>query len=223
MRAVDVFLILAAVGVIYIANRLLRDPRKLLKDFVAVTDLGLYEGGLATLERAVIVAHRIEDPKDSLREAVRNNISRGVQYLFLVSPSTYAEEKNLGYQLFAVLANMTLKDGKSNSKVEELVDIKPLPYEWEDTPYIFYELREEERRGVRRIIALRGNQKREGIAEGYFQVPPPFARTIYRGVILNAVASSEGAVPDEEDFTYGEGSNVIRLERSISSMRKPNE
>ncbi|HEY2975317.1 MAG TPA: hypothetical protein VGJ48_22565 [Pyrinomonadaceae bacterium] len=210
MQVVDVLLLIAAVGIIFVAWRLLRDPRKLLKDFIPVSELGLYEGSLATLERAVIVAHRIENPEDSLREAVRNNIGRGVHYLFLVSRSKFADEKQLGYQLFAVFVDMVLRDGKSGAKVEDFLEIRPLPYDWEDTPYIFYELREEERRGVRRIIALRGNQKREGIAEGYFKVDPPFARTIYRSVILSAAESSEEETIDEQDLTFS-GAKILRL------------
>jgi hypothetical protein len=213
---IESLLVLVAGGLLYVSYRLIRDPRQLLKNFLSVKELGLYEGRLHDLERVVIVLHQIEDPKDSLREAVGKNIGRGVRYLFLVSRSRYQEEKELGYNIFKSLAEMVLRKGQQSLKVEEVVNIESLPYDWEDTPYIFYELHEHERPGVRRVIGIKGNQAREGIAEGYIKMDPAYARTIHRAVVLRALEPVHFDKSVDE-LTYGERGNEVTLEtRSLN-------
>ncbi len=214
MRIADVVVLITATGILVLGWLLLRDPRQLLQSFLTVQQLGLLEGGLRNLERAIIVAHEIEDPKDSLREAVRENFARGVKYLFLVSPSRFEEEKKLGYQIFAVLAERVIRDQNKASLVKDLVDIQPLRYEWDDTPYIFYELREDDRPSVKRVVAVRGNQRKEGIAEGYTRLEPSYARTIHRAVVLGGSQTGQQAAV-VEDTTYNADPIVFKIENWI--------
>jgi hypothetical protein len=198
-------LVLASLAALpLVAVRLLRDAPVARRTGFSVHALGEYEAQLPILRRVVVVCHGIEDPKDALREAVKGNFARGVQYLFLVSKSRANKELERGFRIFEVLARFACDEGAKPVDMATLLDIKSLPYEWDDTPYIFYELDEPDRPDVRRVVAVRGNQIKEGIAAAYTVVAPRSAKTILRAVMAGApFAFREG-----ETVEYGDAPHL---------------
>jgi hypothetical protein len=187
----------------------IRDPRHLVKGFLSIKELGVYEAQLPSLTRAIIVAHRIEAPKDSLHEAVKRNIKRGVKYTFLVSPSRYKENKELGFLYFETIAKMAIQEDHKDFVLSDVIEIRPLTFEWEDAPYIFYEVNEKDRPGVLHVLAVKGNQDREGIAEGYTEVHPASARTLHRAVVIGGARVNVDENIDE--IVYGQSSVVADI------------
>lgn len=102
-------------------------------------------------------------------------------------------------------------------ELNKLIGIKALTYEWDDTPYIFYELSEPERPDVRRIVAVRGNERKEGIAAGYSKVDPRSARSILRAVMSGSPQEvlEDGTV---EDVEYGDTPHLTDLSRAIEKQ-----
>ena len=136
-----------------------------------------------------MIADQIEDPEDELRRAVKHNFQKGVHYLFLISKSRAPQELDRYVKIFMTLAEII-------TKKNDLVEIRQLPYDWPDYPYVFYEtLSTSAPRAT--FIAFRGNQRREGIADEYFGVPPHFAHTIAVSVLSGA---PEKIVVEAEDF-----------------------
>ena len=138
------------------------------------------------LEQVIVVAHKIEEPTDVLRESVKRNFSKGVRYLFLVSHSNAKNELREGYYRdFELIAQRSIKKYERYFEVSDLVKIHQLPYEWDDYPYIFYRVRDSAAERVK-TIAFRGLEKLEGIANKYIYVPPAYARTIAKAILADA-------------------------------------
>lgn len=184
-------LLVATVGIA--SYFLLRYPERGLKDVLSVKDLGILEGSLKDLSQVVVVADHVEAPSDALRQAVEKNLARGVQYRFLISQSKAADELDGYYQLFEALAKIARK--RSGTDVRELVNIQQLPYDWVETPYIFYRLPAQESPDSFRYVAVRGNQRYEGIADFYSYLEPEYAHMIGRAILADApspiIVSSE--------------------------------
>jgi hypothetical protein len=123
-------------------------------------------------------------------------------------------ERDRGYRIFEVLARMASDEQPGSREITKLLDIKALPYEWDDTPYIFYELFEPDRPDVRRIVAVRGNQFKEGIADGYSKVDPRSARSIVRAVMSGAPLDVSEGVP-VETVEYGDAPHLKAVNDAI--------
>ncbi|MEI7870063.1 MAG: hypothetical protein WCI11_19440 [Candidatus Methylumidiphilus sp.] len=146
--------------------------------------LGLLEGALGmhvgqrVLSQVIVVSARIDAPDDKLRESVRENFRRGVQYLFIVPDSRWQENKDHWFLTFKNIAQDVVNEGRSEGKgIKELIDIWSLPSDWDDVPYIFYRL-SVNGSGKHEIYAVRGNEKKVGIASQYTSVPKEYAETI---------------------------------------------
>lgn len=98
--------------------------------YVTLDQLGSLEGSVPNLVRVMVVADRIEKPEGSLGQAVEDNFAKNVKYLFLISSSTAATEKNKYFKVFEAYQRI-------QNPREQLLDIKALPFEWDDYPIIF--------------------------------------------------------------------------------------
>ena len=154
--------------------------------------LGLLEGafgmhiGQRVLSQVIVVSSQIDEPDDKLRESVRENLSRGVQYLFIVPDSRWQKDKDHWFRTFENIAKDVVNEGHGKGKgIEELIDIWPLPHDWDDVPYIFYRL-SVNGSGKHEIFAVRGNEKKVGIASQYSCVPKEFAEPIALFAISDA-------------------------------------
>ena len=161
--------------------------RKSLSRFLSVEDLGKLESDSGELSEVLIFARLIENPSGSLAKAVENNLSKGVKYSFLVSNSNAKEEINSYYKIFKALAEIV--SAKNGRKIisNDMVSIKRLPYDWPDVPYIFYTYRKkigEEK--IEEVVAYRGNQKGEGIADFYEKLPSSQSKSIKLALLSGA-------------------------------------
>lgn len=188
------------------AYQLLKHPYKGLQRLLTVNDLGRLEGTLPNLNRVIVIADHVEDPQDELRDAVKANFQRGVQYLFLVSKSKAPKEVRGFFRIFEVLAGVITDNlGDHALRADQLVKIQSLPYDWPTFPYIFYEL---DTKSESRFLAIRGNQLKEGIAEFYTPVEPAYAHMIAAAVLSGA---PEPIPTDESKFKQ---SDVLPIDKS---------
>lgn len=167
------------------------------------------ENRLRHLKMAVVVAHSIERPKDLLRDAVESNLSRGVSYRFLVSPSVLEAGPPVYFNDFRTSAQFIRDKEGLDCTLEEMVDIQPLAFEWDDAPYIFYRQWQDKADGdsgeIRMpTIAFRGESKRRGLANTYFSVPPQFAHTLVRSLLAPAAEDMKASVDGFESDEFGE-------------------
>lgn len=108
---------------------------------------------------------------------MESNFEKRVNCLFLISHRNAISERGRYYRLFEAYAHMY------NSAAEAL-DIKALPFEWDDYPIIFYQTRNAN--GDLASIAFRGAELREGIANSYERVPSQYAHTIATSLLADA-------------------------------------
>ena len=164
------WLILAAatlgVAAVILVRRSLPKPfsvcgsRLVLPHSISADELGQIEGGLPGLKAINVVCHYIEDPAGKLANAVVRNLKAGVTYTFLISPSRATDEANGYYQIFQKYAELASPD----TPTEQLISIRRLDREWSGFPCIFYTL---EIASKSLVIAYRGTQMNEGIADHY--------------------------------------------------------
>src|SRR5439155_709963 len=133
--------------------------------YVTVDQLATIEGSVQDLVRVMVVANTIEKPEGSLGRAVEHNFARNVEYLFLISSSKAADEKERYFKIFE--AYKQIRNPKS-----QLLDIKALPFEWDDYPIVFYQYRDPN--AVLASVAFRGSELREGITKFYERVPSEY-------------------------------------------------
>ncbi len=177
---------------------------------IDVRELGKIEGSIERLQRVIVMAHQVERPTDELAEAVEMNFRRGVKYIFLVSRSRAQLELNGYYKIFEALAEIALARDRPNRDVRDLVEIKQLPFDWDDYPFIFYQVSDD--KGAVRTIAFRGEQLHEGIADFYTTIPPSYAHTIATSVLADGPGPIDEPVRfDRERFE--DVAKVVDLER----------
>lgn len=175
------FVISAGVLTYTVVNR-----RKLWR-FRSVERLAIVERDLPNLKQVIVVADRLEKPSSTLEDAVEDNFKKGVKYLFLVSHST-AERELTGYFLiFEALAKIALSESGKNVNIRDHVEIKRLPYDWPDVPYIFYQYSPDDT-DERYTVAFRGNEKGEGIAEFYEHLSSSSSKAIIMALLAEAPA-----------------------------------
>jgi hypothetical protein len=161
-------------------------------DRFTVESLAHLEAEIQDLRRVVVICDHVEPPEHRLAGAVEANFGRGVKYLFLVSQSRAKHELNGYFKIFQALAEIHLARSSTDSKLNDLVEIQQLPYDWDDFPYVFYQT--EQTSGLR-TVAFRGDQLREGIAENYSRVDPRYAHTIARSVLADSPRPIRDEVP----------------------------
>lgn len=182
--------------------------------YVTLEQLGTLEGSVPNLVRVMVVANRIEKPEGVLGQAVEDNFAKNVQYLFLISPSTAADEKKGYFKIFEAYQQI-----KSPSK--HLLDIKALPFEWDDYPIIFYQYENDEKLAS---VAFRGSDIKKGITRFYERVPAEYAHTIAKSLLADAPKDiDQSAIPGRDEFVTGKTLNVDELKKQGKkrSLGKP--
>jgi len=177
-----------------------------LPNGIAVRDLGAIERDMQNLRRVIVVADKVAKPSSILEEAVEYNFARNVQYTFLVSRDRAQREINGYYAIFKAYAQLVI-DQRGYGKVEELVQILRLPYNWDDYPYIFYTVNVPTH--GEKTLAFRGDQLHEGIAHHYGRIEPALAHTIARALVSEAPSSL--STIEVERGHFDAGSNVIEF------------
>lgn len=162
--------------------------RLILPHNITAEELGIIEGGLPGLKSINVICHYIEDPAGKLDAAVVRNLKAGIPYTFLISPSRAEDEVFGYYQIFQKYAELASAD----TPTEQLVSIRRLDSEWTEFPCIFYSIIA----GTRRfVIAYRGTQMNEGIADRYELMDGHETAGVLTAALRNAT-SIEEALPD---------------------------
>lgn len=170
--------------------------------YLTLEQLGTLEASVPNLVRVMVVANRIDKPEGALGQAVEENFSKKIKYLFLVSGSTAAVEKEGYYKIFE--AYQAIKSPNTR-----LVDIKALPFEWDDYPIIFYQCKDENDPAV---IAFRGSDIREGLTRYYERVPAEYAHTIAKSLLADAPKDvDQREIPDRAEFNTGKNIQLDEL------------
>ncbi len=165
---------------------------------LSIEQLGILEASVPGLVRVMVVADRIEKPEGSLSRAVEDNFAKNVKYLFLVSGSKAVGERDGYYKLFEAYQKM-------KNPSQELIDIKALPFEWDDYPIIFYHCTNG---GSSAVMAFRGTELKEGITEHYERIPTEFAHTISKTLLADAPKElALSAMPSRGAFD--KGANIL--------------
>lgn len=146
--------------------------------------LGEIEGNIKGLVRVIIAAHRVEEPTNALRQAVKKNLESNVEYRFLVSQSHAESEIDGWIRMFLAIAHVVLKRTGSELEPADLVRISNLQYDWRDTPYVFYQT--ETSNGKMATIAFRGDETDEGIAKRYTRLPGWLAYSMALAILSDA-------------------------------------
>lgn len=148
-----------------------------IKARMRLEDMSALEKSINHLSDVIIVCHQIQRPEGKLLDAVEENLSRGVRYTFLVSRDCYQLEVNRYFQFFVTIANILSQTLATPVRARDLVRIKPLRTNWNDSPYIFYKARKGDDSLV--TIVFRGNETNQGICKVYNLIDPSIAPTIY--------------------------------------------
>ncbi len=156
---------------------------------IPVSDIAKIEREIPRLKIVFVVAHYIERPRGELQDTVEYNFDRGVRYRFVISASSYNEGLSGYFELFKSLATIVARERSGELTVEDLISIGRLDYEWGECPYLFYQYVDDNDKT--QTVALRGDQKQEGIAEHYVLVEPHSAKTLLEAV-LHAATFEEG-------------------------------
>lgn len=176
----ELALIFAAIGiVIYTFSNRHRIAR-----FIPVSHLGIIERDLKNLRTVIVLADRIEKPSGALEDAVENNFSEKVHYMFLVSQKRAEKEINGYFLIFKALAQKAISEMTEPIEIKSLISIRKLTYDWPDVPYIFYQY--EKNPGEISTIAFRGNQRGEGIADAYEQLKDSHSLAIASALLAAA-------------------------------------
>jgi hypothetical protein len=148
-----------------------------IKERMRLEDMSALENDINDLSDVIIVCHQIEEPEGKLLNAVKKNLSRGVRYTFLVSKDCYQLEVNRYFQFFVTTASILSETLATPIRVRELVRIRPLRMNWNDSPYIFYRAKKED--DSLATIVFKGDEMNQGICEVYNLIDPSIAPTIY--------------------------------------------
>lgn len=187
-----------------------------LPSVIPLDRLGVIERDLPHLRSVIVIADRVERPTAVLHEAVESNFERDVKYLFLVSRDRAQREVDGYYTLFEALARIVLSRRSSHATaLNDLIEIKQLPYSWDDYPYIFYNLHLPS--GQTRTLAFRGDSVNRGIADHYESVEPAYANTIARAIVSDAPQAIADLEIERGDFTMP--ANVLDFEQSKPRAR----
>lgn len=164
-----------------------------LSHHLTVKELGLIEGGISNLNEVIVIADRIEEPTNELYYSVKENLKKGIKYIFLISEHKFEKEKNSYWKIFQAIGEAV----KHNYKIENALEIYSLNFDWEDYPYVFYRFTDTETK-KQKAFAYMGTQLREGIADEYELINPTIAKKMldlaFKGV----------AIPEYEKITIEE-------------------
>lgn len=159
--------------------------RDRISRFIHIKNLSKVEYGyFKNLKRVIVVANQVEKPLGSLEDAVENNFKKNVKYTFLISKERAKKEINGYYLLFEALAKKAIAEMEEKVRINELIEIKNLTYNWPDVPYLFYQYETEG--GEILTTAFRGNQKGEGIADAYEQLKDTHSLAIASALLAEA-------------------------------------
>jgi hypothetical protein len=191
--------------------------------FLSGSHLALKIDSLADFERdlppgstVVVLAHTIENPRDSLRAAVQDNFQQGVRYIFLVSESQHRDnlEKYADFfkAIYTIAKSIAPARGDNShireTKFDDIFVILPLSGEWKSWPYVLYTV--PTGLNSQKVFVFRGNQRQEGIAEQYVQLEAIEAEAFLNAIRLSMRSAKHEAFSEEmkEDF---DDSKVTRL------------
>lgn len=184
------------------------------QEVLTVEDFGLIEKDFPNLTEVIIVCHMVEKPQASLRDAVIDNFIEGVRYRFCVSKSNYAAARRNYSDYFEAIFKVAQSECANSSQSEicdlefsNLFEIAPLRGEWSAWPYVFYVHVEDD--GETGIVAYRGDQQKEGIANNYVKLRPTETRTILNAINMSIDGEHELVNELVSSASFGDRSGKV--------------
>ena len=170
--------------------------------------LGYIEGNNKLLKEVIVIAHRLEDPGQDIKllQAVKNNFKKNIPYRFIISNSSFEEEKKKYIKIFEAYAN----SATLTPCTRDLIKVNKLGCEWKDVPYIFYFSKQEFSSSSNDtfIFGYRGIKTGEGIDERYILMEPSHAYTVFK---LVETLIGEKIVKKIELSNFDGLSNIIEI------------
>jgi hypothetical protein len=182
------------------------------------TELAKVEEKLDRLQRVIVMADKVDEPTDALREAVEDNMSTGVRYLFLVShrtPDKTIQKYNDIFKQLEICArardHSKIILGKSPViKDDRLFSFHKLKQDWIDYPYVCYEYQEAINHKRMNYLMYRGDELGVGIAKSYRKITPETAYSLI--CRADALKNYMNVEPDQfSDGTEAGLSNVVAM------------
>lgn len=166
---------------------LLRD-RLLFKQHLTREEQAKVEKNLSRLSRVIVMCDRFDPPSTGFLDAVSDNLSNGVKYLFLISHKATDDLVVRYSEMFEQIELSVRAKERARSAVQEgqglpegpLYDFHRIPQDWDDYPYICYEFYPECPNLAPSYLMYRGNQMKVGIAERYVRVSPEAAYSLVK-------------------------------------------
>ncbi|WP_375443696.1 hypothetical protein [uncultured Fibrella sp.] len=134
-----------------------------LKYITTYNDLGIIESSLKNLKHIVIFTDYVEEPQEGLREAVKNNIQKGIKYTFIVSESNFESERDKYLSFFYKILPKVEVDANLN--------IYGFNFEWNPPKCIFYELDHDPEDIEIHVLGYWGLGKENGVTINYAYIP----------------------------------------------------
>src|SRR6266446_5600822 len=172
-----------------------------------------FERKVHNLKQVIVVADIVQEPLETLRDAVIHNFSRGVRYSFIVSRSKAISERNGYLKIFEGLAQIAISKHHLKVKVDELVSIESFEDEWQCVPFVFYRVEDTDApisAPTRlRTLAFWGDKWFAGIANNYESLPPPVADALATSLMAGAPRPVKTLLEQLEKDTFSAGAEML--------------
>jgi hypothetical protein len=229
----NLFLAVCGLGVVVALITLVRDSRKVTRlkrqleeldqlessqtpaDAVRLTldNWAEFERTVHNLKQVIVVADIVQEPLDTLRDAVIHNFSRGVRYSFVVSRSKAIAEMNGYLKIFEGLATIAIAKHHLKMEVSDLVSIESFEDEWNGVPFVFYRIEDTDApitAGTRfRTLAFWGDKWNAGIANNYQSLPSPVADALATALMAGAPQPVKTLLEKLEQDAFSEPAEMI--------------
>ncbi len=219
-----VLLIACLVATIWIAISLEHNPplAAAAASWLTRSELGQFEEKLPHLIEVILVADEIDVPtKDNAKEiltALIDNFSEKVSYNFIV-PEQYAKAKGekikQRYYTIIDLAKQFYETDLPYTLFQ--LHSRPVERDHRDYPYIFYRFISQD--GRNEVVAFRGEDAGEGIANYYRRLEPEIARSFLFSV-LPCLATTEQPIETKDYVEFTPEENIIKIPMKKEGLRE---
>jgi hypothetical protein len=184
--------------------------RLLYRSYLSRAEQAVVEKDLSNLARVIVMCDRVDPPTSGFLDAVKDNFSTGVRYVFLVSSRATTEEIERYVRMFEKIevairaeqdARAELPDYSNGARIgkDPLFEMHRLNQEWNDYPYICYEFFSNDTESSPQYLMYRGSELGVGIASEYVRISPETAYSL----IKRADALKQFIAAERDHFVDG--------------------
>lgn len=183
----------------------------------------LVEKQLNRLARVIVMCDRVDRPERGFLDAVKDNFTTGVKYVFLVSNRSTDQQLDQYREIFTEIGAAVRAEGNARKLIGEdvlvfddpLFEVHRLKQNWSDYPYICYEfICDASAEPSSRYLMYRGSEIGVGIAPEYHKVSPEIAHSL----IMRADALKAFIIAEREEFDDGRGASLANKPAFIQGV-----